>query len=310
MGTIKKSEKEVVNLAVKKLFDLEDYSKSIGFSGSIFMMFGLPTRKPEGNPAYWTKKTSYCELTITRNAKFEMPYGCYARMNQIFIDTEVKTKSTNVVDVGSSFRQYAYKLGYKDGKANRELVKQLINYVTCAISIIPNPLRQNHFVGVQSTVANHWDITFDVRNPEQLMLGTGEILLTEEYARWIYDHAAPIDMNIINIFKRNPLALDFYRYLTYRNNGLYRPVTIPDAWLFEHLGAEQQNDRCIRERLKGILKLIQIFWPVKAKFEDGHFELKPSPPAIPKKFIALRPVKPMKIVERPKDEKEEGNIPN
>lgn len=42
-------------------------------------------------------------------------------MNQIFIDTEVKTKSTNVIDVGQSFSEYMKKLNYNRGKANKTL---------------------------------------------------------------------------------------------------------------------------------------------------------------------------------------------
>ncbi len=294
---MKESEKKMVDLAIEKCLN-PDYQRNIGFSGDIFMIFGLPTQRLQGNPAYWTKKTSYCELTITRNEKFEIPYGCYARMNQIFIDTEVKTKNTNVIDVGRSFREYTNKLGYKDGKANRALVKQLVNYVTSVITVIPAQETQNRLIGFQSVVARKWDITFDVQSPDQLMLSRGQIILDAGYAKWIHDHSAPLDMDVVNIFKRNPLALDFYRYLAYRNNDLPKTVSIPDRFLFEQLGTEQQNDRYTRSHLKRILKVIQMYWPVKAKFEDGYFELQPSLPAIQKRLPSQAPIK---IVDEFKD---------
>ena len=81
----------------------------------------------KGNPAFWIKENNTYTFTITRDPKYEIPYGCYARMNQIYIDTEVRTKNTNVIDVGRSFREYTQKLGYKDGKANKNLAKQLLN---------------------------------------------------------------------------------------------------------------------------------------------------------------------------------------
>lgn len=281
---MKKSEKKIIDLIAKESLEDGNYRRKIGFSGDIFMIFGLPTQRLKGNPAYWKKKTSYCELTITRNEKFEIPYGCYARMNQIFIDTEVKTKHTNVIDVGRSFREYANKLGYKDGKANRALVRQLVNYVTSVITVLPSQEMQNRLVGLQSVVARKWDITFDVRSPDQLMLSKGQIILDHGYAKWIHDHAAPLNMEVVNIFKRNPLALDFYRYLAYRNNELSKPISISEYGLFEQLGTIQQADFVIRNRLKRILKTIQLFWPVKAKFEDGYFELRPSPPAVQKRL--------------------------
>ena len=52
-----------IDLIVQKRF--EEVKEKIGFSSNIFMVFGLPTHKLNGNPAYWTKETSLCKLTIT-----------------------------------------------------------------------------------------------------------------------------------------------------------------------------------------------------------------------------------------------------
>lgn len=278
---------KLLDLVVQKHFD--EVKKDIGFSSNIFMVFGLPTRKLKGNPAFWKKDTSLCNLSITRNEKHEVPYGCYARMNQIFIDTEVRTKNTNVINVGKSFREYTHKVGYEDGRANRALLKQLLNYVTCAIQVEPKNLSKGHFMGIQSFVARAWDIHFDVKNPDQLMLAKGQIILDEAYARYIHKHAVPLDMNVVRSFKSNPLALDFYRFLAYRSNHLNKAVSFPDHHLFEQLGTEQA-DRNTRLKLKHILKAIQMYWPVKARFEDNYFTLEPSPPAVEQKIPSKSPI--------------------
>ena len=276
-----------LDLIVQKRFD--EIKEDIGFSSNIFMVFGLPTRKLAGNPAYWKKKTSLCELTIMRHDKYEIPYGCYARMNQIYIDTEVKTKNTNVIDVGRSFNEYVKKVGYKEGKANKALLRQLINYITSVIRIEPVNPEAGRSIGIQSLVANAWDIFFDVKSPEQLTFSKGKIILNEDYARYIYKHSVPLDMNIVRCFKRNPLGLDFYRFLAYRNNELKKTISFPDTLLFEQLGTEEDNTRKTRMKLKGLLKLIQAYWPVKAKFEDGYFEFAPSVPTIQKKVASKKP---------------------
>lgn len=281
--------KKFLDLIVKNN-TLEEIEKDIGFSSNIFMVFGLPTRKLEGNPAFWKKETSLCDLTIARDEKTEIPYGCYARMNQIFIDTEVRTKNTNVIDVGRSFREYTHKLGYKDGKANRVLLRQLFNYICCTIKVEPKNTAPGHFMGVHSLVARAWDIHFDVKNPEQLMLFKGQIILDEVYAKYIHKHSVPLDMNVIHSFKRSPLALDFYRFLAYRNNGLNKSISFPDHLLFEQLGTEQESDKVTRGRLQRILKTLQMYWPVNAKFEDGYFELQPSPPAVQARIPSKKPI--------------------
>lgn len=285
---INRSEKKILDLIVQKKFD-ED-KKDIGFSSNIFMVFGLPTQKLKGNPAFWTKKTSLCELTINRDEKHEVPYGCYARINQIFIDTEVRTKNTNVIDVGKTFNEYVKKVGYKEGYANKALLRQLINYVTSVIKVEPKNPSPGRIIGVHSLIARAWDIFFDIKNPDQLTFSKGQIILEENYARYIHKHAVPLDMNVIRCFKRNPLALDFYRFVAYRNNGLNKTVAFPDRLLFEQLGTEQQADKVIRNRLKAILKTIQLYWPVQAKFEDEVFELKPSPPAVEHKIPSKKPL--------------------
>jgi len=295
---VKEPEKRMVDLVVQKCLD-PDYEPDVWFSSNIFMVFGLPTRKLKDNPTYWTKETALCKLTITRDETYEVPYGCYARMNQIFIDTEVKTKNTNVIDVGRTFNEYVRKLGYKEGKANKALLRQLVNYVTSVIKVEPKDPMPDRIIGIHSLVARAWDIHFDVRNPDQLMFSKGQIILDPGYAKWIHEHSAPLDMVVVNVFKRNPLALDFYRFLAYRNNDLNKTVAIPEHLLFGQLGTEQQTDRITRNRLKRILRVIKTYWPVRAKFEDGFFELKPSPPAVQKKLASTTAIK---IEEKFKDE--------
>lgn len=285
---LNRSKEKFVDLVVQKRF--EEVKEKVGFSSNIFMVFGLPTRKLKDNPPYWTKETTLCRLTITRHEKNEVPYGCYARMNQIFIDTEVRTKNTNVIDVGRSFNEYVRKIGYKEGFANKALLRQLINYITSVIRVEPKDPTPGRIIGIQSVVARAWDIYFDVKNPEQLTFSKGQIVLDEDYARYIHKHSVPLDMNVVRCFKRNPLALDFYRFLAYRNNGLNKTISFPDRLLFEQLGTEEQAEKVIRNRLKKILRMIQMYWPVKAKFEDGYFELQPSPPAVERRLPSKKPI--------------------
>ena len=139
-------------------------------------------------------------------------------------------------------------------------------------------------------MARAWDIHFDTKNPEQLMFSKGQLLLDEIYARFVHKHSAPLDMNVVRCFQRNPLALDFYRFLAYRNNNLNKPISVPDRQLFEQLGTEQEEDKVTRARLQRMLKTLQMYWPVKAKFEDGYFVLEPSPPAVRHKIHRKKPI--------------------
>jgi len=265
--------------------------EDVGFSSNIFMVFGLPAQRLKGNPAFWTKDNNLYKLAISRHINYEIPTGCYARMNQIFIDTEVKTKNTNVIEVGRSFYEYAKKLGYTHGGAERELIKQLVNYVTSRIdlTVVNNELARR--TEISALVSNGRDFFFDVKNPDQLTMSSGRIVLSEDYARYIHHHAAPLDLEVVRAFKNNPIALDFYRFLAYRCNTLNKTIEFPDHLLFEQLGVGHSNNRMTRARLKLILRNIQSFWPgLRAKFEAGQFILEPSDPAIKVKLARRSPL--------------------
>lgn len=283
---------KAAHLATKRIHFKEPLKpEDIGFSSNIFMVFGLPAQRLKGNPFVWEKKNSLYALSLTKHKDHAIPSGCYARMNQIFIDTEVKTKNTNVIEVGHSFYEYAQKLGYSHGRAERELVEQLVNYVTCRIDLTVVDEQLARRTEVSALVSSGRDFFFDVKNPDQLTMSSGRIVLSEDYAKYIHEHAAPLDLEVVRTFKRNPLALDFYRFLAYRVNKLNKAIEFPDRLLFEQLGTEQGKDFVTRARLRAILRQIQGFWPgLRAKFEDGHFILEPSDPAIKAKLARRNPL--------------------
>ena len=285
---MKNSKNKLVDLIVAKETN-PAYLPEIGYCGNVFMIFGLPVRRlPENERLRWLKQIEGYDLIITnpglmnhktKKPYTEVPYGCYARLNQIFIDTEIKTKATNIIDVGKTFNEYVKKLGCKEGKANKEISRQLINYVTSIITFVRTG-EENTLKGLQASISEKWDISFDIKSPDQIMLSKGQIIVNPAYAQWIYDHCVPLNMDVVNVFKRNPLALDFYQFLAYRNNGLNKTLSFPDRLLFKQIETGIASEKELRRRLNNILKAIKLYWPVEAKFEDGFFELKPSVPAI------------------------------
>jgi hypothetical protein len=273
---------ELAELGTLKYFN--EVPENIGYSSSMFMMFGLPPTRLKGNPAFWTKNNGLYEITLARHPDHEIPYGCLARAVQIFIDTEVRTKNTNVIDAGRCYHDFARKLGYKDGKTNKELVKQLLNYVNCTIhlKIVKTTAKNTQLTLDNTLVSEHSDLFFDIPHPNQMTMSSGKIYLSEKYARHLHDHTVPLDMNVVRCFRRNPLALDFYRYMAYRTFDLNKELSFPDHFLFEQLGVGHKHDRLTRQRLNTILRAIKNDWPgLKADFKDGYFVLNPSGLAVP-----------------------------
>ncbi len=286
IAPVQQSDLRLADITVKK--QMGELEPLLGFSANFFMMFGLPTKKY--NQQTWVKENPRYTFNLTQtNPRFDVPYGCYARLNQIFIDTQITTTRSNVVNLGNSFNAYVKKLGYTEGGAYRGLKKQLLNLIRCSISVeakIPNM-----DIGIQTLVGRKWYIDLDEKSPDQPELFKSKVLIDSEYAKFVIQHAVPLDLHVVKIFKRNPLALDFYRFIAYRNNGLSKPLVLKDENFFDQLGSSIAEAKVTKFRLDAILKKIQTYWHVKAKFEKGCFHLFPSPPAVGNKLSSNSPLK-------------------
>lgn len=293
--------------ATTKIVDLM-VDRSLGeaqkraYSYSLFVRFCLPARSPQRNdgvePRFWTRKFKDEIFEIGRHENFGIPYGVYARQCQIFIDSEIILKKSNIIDLGDSWRDFLEKLGYTDGGARYALAAQLTNLLTCSFRV-----DSRHFPGVRGNffISNVTALPFDVRNPDQQMLFGGKVRLNADYVQQTMNHGVPLDLDLLRAFKNNCLALDFYRFLAYRNNELnskqiaiknftgpeeMRPVSLAkklyfhDELLFDQLGYAPEHHRDARKRLKVLLKAIKHVWSVDAGFKDGFFYLNPSEPSV------------------------------
>lgn len=250
-------------ISKKKMGDLSDDTV---FLSTVFMLCSLPVRALKGNPFMWEKETKHLVLTIYRDKNNKIPYGNYARLIQIWIDTEVKKKNKDVLDFGNSLNSFLKELGIKEGKANREVLKQMMNYLSCRIQIqIKDDVNKNHRQEVNALVSVFNDLYFDPKQTDQLDLFKSSIKLSAEIVQFIRNHAAPLDMNIIRQFKNNALALDLIRLICYRNNGLIythqKVLNLPEEELYNQLGTIDKKTRQTRASIKKLLKQIKEYWP-------------------------------------------------
>jgi hypothetical protein len=188
-------------------------------------------------------------------------------------------------------------LGIKEGKANREVLKQLFNYLSCRIQIqIKDEADKNHRQEVNALISVFNDLYFDPKQTDQLDLFKSKVQLSAEIVKFIRSHAAPLDMNIIRAFKNNALALDLIRLICYRNHGLIyknqKVLNLPEAELYNQLGAVDSNNRRPRIKIRKILKQIKEYWPglkceleKNAKTGNWNLVLQQSKPLVPRKQV-------------------------
>ena len=250
-------------ISKKKMNELSDDTV---FLSTVFMLCSLPVRALKGNPFMWKKETKHLILKIYRDEYNKIPYGNYARLIQIWIDTEVVKKNKDVLDFGNSLNSFLKELGIKEGKANREVLKQLFNYLSCRIQIqIKDEADKNHRQEVNALISVFNDLYFDPKQTDQLDLFKSKVQLSAEIVKFIRSHAAPLDMNIIRAFKNNALALDLIRLICYRNHGLiYKNqsvLNLPEAELYNQLGTTDTKTRQVRTQIIKLIQRIQTYWP-------------------------------------------------
>lgn len=104
----------------------------------------------------------------------------------------------------------------------------------------------------------------------------------------ITDKPVPLDMRVLRLIKRSPMALDIYCWATYRVSYLKRSTVIPWEGLMDQIGANYPNTaqghRDFRKRFLDGLKKVQYAWPeLDATSTEKGLLLKPSAPQVPRR---------------------------
>jgi hypothetical protein len=66
------------------------------------------------------------------------------------------------------------------------------------------------------------DLWWDVQAPEQLGIFQSTLELSDQFYREVMEHPIPVDMRVLKLLKRSPMALDVYAWLSYRMFTLSR----------------------------------------------------------------------------------------
>jgi hypothetical protein len=97
--------------------------------------------------------------------------------------------------------------------------------------------------------------------------GRRENLVTLSAPFWdeLKSHPIPVDADVVRVLANNPGCLDLYTWLTWRCYKAKSAECIPlfgQYGLAAQLGVQEYaRERKFRERIRGWLKLVQLYWP-------------------------------------------------
>ena len=135
-------------------------------------------------------------------------------------------------------------------------------------------------------VAEDSELWWDPRHPQQDVLWKSWVELSQAFFDLITDRPVPVDMDVLRLIKKSPLAIDLYSWASHRVSYMSRPTTVPWQGLMAQLGAgypdTPQGVRNFRKKLIEALKKIHAAWPeMRAEITDQGLRLRPCPPQVP-----------------------------
>lgn len=257
----------------------------------------LPYRDP-GDIPHWRRQNDTLYLGIQpgwnelENKSLGIPYGSIPRLLLFWLTTEVVRNKSRRIELGRSYSEFIEKLGLhntggKRGDATR--LKNQLHRLFGASIVFQRDLQHNGMQGIgwrNLAVSTAGELWWDPKTPQQLEAFMSWIELGEYFYAMALKAPVPVDLRVLKVLKRSPLALDLYVWASYKSfiaakSGRPQAMTWPD--FMRQFGTEYKSPKHFQQAVTEKLKLIQQLYP---ELRIGHIRgglviLPTSRPAIP-----------------------------
>lgn len=216
-----------------------------------------------------------------------VPFGAYARLILLYLQTEALRTGTREVELGGSWRAWMSRIGVpwggKSGKAVREQAELISR---CRLTF--------HLLGAGRTGLVNQSIVdralfveeFDGGRQGRLALETAK--LSEGFFEQLKRHPVPLEESAIKALANNSAALDCYIWLAYRLHSLSSAKLVTWKALKAQHGTAYRELYHFKARFPVILNLAMAVYPqAKVDIVDEGIILRPSRPPVSPKVVAL-----------------------
>ncbi|EEC2698869.1 pirin [Salmonella enterica] len=287
-------------LAIQECSALE--ANEIGFIARFLIQATLPHSNPGLNE--WCRKNGNLTMHMMAPSAVGLPFGCYARLLLVWVSSQaVRNKSkldkgfiteqeARKLELGRSQRRFMEDLGLrstggKNGSINpfREQMRRLFK-TTVSVTFAELNEESGYVCEDEmgARVADVSHILWRAKQPEKDFLWESWVELSPKFFQLITDKPVPLDMRVLRLIKRSPMALDIYCWATYRVSYLKRGTIIPWLGLMEQMGSNYSDVRDFRRRFNDGLEKVQRAWPgLDATPTDKGLLIKPGAPQVPRR---------------------------
>lgn len=279
-----------------------DEQQEVTFLHAAFCQVGLPRRAVDGDR--FERRTGTTSVLVKageleengRWVDYPVPYGTVPRIMNMYMTRQfILTKGDRRIELGDSVSQFLGRLGIdKSGGAKGGLTRfrnQAKAFAACDMKI-GYQSREGLSVTKRAPVIDEFAAWLDLSG-EQKTLWPGYLILSEQYATSIADHAVPLDWNAIHVLQNGSLGLDVYAWLSHKLHALPHGngLTVPWVRLAQEFGHEYTGPDRLKnwkKEFKRVLKqVLHVYEGARVETISGGLLLKNSPPPVRKTRILM-----------------------
>ncbi|MFT8246758.1 replication protein RepA [Roseomonas sp. BN140053] len=216
-----------------------------------------------------------------------VPFGSYARLILLYLQTEALKSGSPEVELGRSWRDWMARIGVPwGGKSGRGVREQAELLSRCRLTF--------HLVGqgraglVNSAIVDR-ALFMDEGEDRQGRLNLETARLSQTFFEQLRKHPIPLEEGAIKALSNNSAALDCYVWLAYRLHSLEKARLVTWAALKAQHGQGFKQLYHFKSKFPGILEMATAVYPTAdIEVKDEGVLLKPSKPPVPPRLVASR----------------------
>lgn len=261
----------------------------LAFQARSLVQNTLPHRKPKNDEIYIRKNGNATLIvqsgTDASGKKIGIPYGSVARLLFAFITREAVRKHSRAVTLGDTLAEFCRVVGINpnNGGSAKMVQDQLRRLLSCSIAFVSTTQLADgsgYEERLNLPVATYAKLWFRFQrgthdNPS--LFGPSVILLNVDFYDAIVKSPIPLDMSVLKLLKKSPMAIDVYSWAKYRSWTAKEQTRLSWFQLAGQFGSEYKTIKDFRRNFILALKKVLIACPgLKMEVIKGGLLITPT----------------------------------
>lgn len=260
--------------------------EALGFVARVLVQATFPHSDPKTNE--WSRTNGNLTVSMLSPSAVGLPYGSYPRLLMSWVTTEALRNKARIpgaaarrLDLGNSLSAFMAQLGLLPTGGRWGTIPRLRDQMERLFSTTIIARMEDHDAetGLSNTmiqprvVANRAVLWWNPATPGDGVLWGSYVELSEPFYTMITERPVPVDMDVLRLLKRSPMAIDAYCWATYRVSYLKRPAMIPWRALMMQMGAGYpdtvRGQQDFKRNFRGAMRKVLAAWPALRVDDDA-----------------------------------------